>query len=50
MRGMFHNFETIWGTQEVPIKPYSVITIVKNEAVDANVAITAEGCENAQLA
>jgi hypothetical protein len=38
LKEQFSNFETEWGTKNKPIKPYSIITIVKNEDKPENVS------------
>jgi hypothetical protein len=34
LKDQFDNFETQWGTQKLPIKPYTIITVLRNDADD----------------
>jgi hypothetical protein len=34
LKDRFIDFETQWGTQKIPIKPYSVITVLRNDIDD----------------
>jgi hypothetical protein len=47
LRTLFHNFETAWGTQEVPLNTYKIITVV-NSDITGSSPKTMGGC-NAEL-
>lgn len=49
LKDQFSNFETQWGTQKKDIKPYSVITVLRNDANDL-LEMKEKGGQNAQLA
>ncbi|MDR1315839.1 MAG: hypothetical protein LBK13_03100 [Spirochaetales bacterium] len=49
LKNQFNNFETQWGTQKKTIKPYSVITVLRNDADDL-LEIKEKEIRNAQLA
>jgi hypothetical protein len=49
LKDKFINFETQWGAQKPSVKPYSVITVLRNDTNDL-LGIQEKEAENAQLA